>query len=81
MDKDFGNNPDKFRKEYLDMYEGGQPAELNTPIFDESSDLSMTSLGRRDMTRTSKVKAEETFLYQTKDAQKENCLMANNIRY
>ena len=41
------------------MYEGVQSEVLNTTRFDESSDLSVTYLGRTDMTRKSKVKAEE----------------------
>ena len=32
---------------------------INTARFDKSSDLSMTYLGRIDMTRASKIKAEE----------------------
>ena len=34
---------------------------INTPRFDENSDLSMTYLGRIDMTRVSKIKVEEKF--------------------
>ena len=68
---DFGDNPEKFRREYLDMYKGVQSAVLNTTRFDESSDLSMIYLGRTDMTKTSKVNAEEIFLYHTKGIQKE----------
>ena len=59
LELDFGNNPDKFRREYLDMYEGVQLAVLNITNFDESSYLSMTYLGRTDITRTSKVNTEE----------------------
>ena len=33
------------------MYEGVQSEMLNTTRFDENSDLSMTYLGRTDMTR------------------------------
>ena len=78
---DFGDNPDKFRRECLDMHERVQSAVLNTTRFKESSDLSMKYLGRTDMTRKSKVNAEETFLYQTKGIQKENCWMAQNVEY
>ena len=39
---DFGGNPDKMRREYLDMYDGVQLEVLHTTIFDESSDLSTT---------------------------------------
>ena len=54
---DFGVNLDRLRREYLDMYEG----VLSTTRFDESSDLSTTYLGRTDMTRATKIKAEEKF--------------------
>ena len=60
LDIDFGNNSDKFRRQYLDMSEGVQPVVSNTTRFDESSDLTMTYLGGIDVTRISKVKAEET---------------------
>ena len=61
LEIDFDNNPDKLRIEYLDMYEGVQLEVLNTTRFDESSDLSMTNLGRTDMTRATKIKAEVKF--------------------
>ena len=38
LEIDFGNNPDKFRREYLDVHEGVQLEVLNTTRFDESSD-------------------------------------------
>ena len=47
--------------EYLDVYEGIQSEILSTTRFDENSDLSTTYLGRVDTTKTSKIKAEETF--------------------
>ena len=34
---------------------------INTTRFDEDSELSMTYLGSMDMTRASKIKAEEKF--------------------
>ena len=43
------------------MYEGVQSEVINTTRFDENSDLSMTYLGRIDITRASKIKAEEKF--------------------
>ena len=39
---DFGNNPDKLRGEYLDMYKRVKSEVLSTAKFDENSDLSMT---------------------------------------
>ena len=58
---DFGNNPDKYGRDYLDMYEGVQSEVLNATRFEQSSGLSITCLGRTDMTRASKIKAEEQF--------------------
>ena len=57
----FGDNPDKLRRKYLHMYKGVQSEALNTIQFDANSDLSMTYLGRIDMTKATKIKAEEEF--------------------
>ena len=43
------------------MYEGVKAEVLGTSTFDEYSDLSTLYLGRIDMTRVSKIKAEEKF--------------------
>ena len=43
------------------MYEGVQSEVIHNTRFDENSDLSMTCVGRKDMTRASKIKAEEKF--------------------
>ena len=48
------------------MYEGIQSGVISTTRFDENSDLSTTYLGRIDMSRAGKIKAEERFLYQNK---------------
>ena len=48
-------------KDYLDMYEGIQSETVSTTRFTENSDLYMTYLGRIDITRASKIKAEERF--------------------
>ena len=61
LELDFGNIPEKLRGEYLDVYERVQSEVISTTRFDENSDLSMTYLGRIDMTRASKIKAEEKF--------------------
>ena len=42
LDIDFGDNPDKLRRQYLDMYEGVKSKVLHTTRFDETSDLSTT---------------------------------------
>ena len=62
LDIDFGSNPETMRPNYLDMYEGVHADVVYTNRFDESSDLSMTYLGKTKMTRETKVKAEEKFL-------------------
>ena len=43
------------------MYEGIQSEVISTTRFDKNSDLSTTYLGRIDITRASKIKAEEKF--------------------
>ena len=45
----------------LDMYEGIQSEEIGTTRFDKNSDLSTTYLGRIDIIKASKIKAEEKF--------------------
>ena len=60
---DFGDNPDKLRREYLDMSEGVQSEVLHATSFDENSDLSVTYLGRTDMTRVNKINTEKTFFF------------------
>ena len=61
LELDFGDTPEKLRGDYLDMCEGIQSEVISTPRFDENSDLSTTYLAKRDMTRVSKIKAEEKF--------------------
>ena len=39
LELEIGDNPDKLRGEYLDMYEGDQSEVLSTIRFDENSDL------------------------------------------
>ena len=62
MELDFGDTAEKLKGEYLDVYEGIQSEILSTTGFDEHSDLSTTYLGRVDMIKNSKSKAEESFL-------------------
>ena len=42
---------------------------LSTTKFDEHTDLSTTYLGRRGITRTSKLKQKKGFLYENKGIQ------------
>ena len=61
LDMDFGDNPNLLKTNYLDMYEGVHADMVYSNRFDENSDLSTTYLGRTNMTREIKVKAEEKF--------------------
>ena len=61
LELDFGDTLEKLKGEYLDMYEGIQSEILSTTRFDENSDLSTTYLGRVDLIKNSKIKAEESF--------------------
>ena len=58
---DFGPTPDILKEEYLNVYEGIQPETVNTARFDENSDLSTTHLGKSDISKNDKLKAEESF--------------------
>ena len=61
LDVDFGSNPETMRSSYLDMYDGLHTYAVYTNIFDESSDLSTTYLGKTTMKRETKIKVEEKF--------------------
>ena len=58
---DFGDTLDKLKGEYLDMHDEVKSEVLSTTKCDENSDLSTTYLGRINMTRLEKIKAQETF--------------------
>ena len=57
----FGRSPNKLKADYLDVYEGVYAEVISTDRFDEDTDLSTTYLGQVNMTRDTKVKAEESF--------------------
>ena len=61
LDLDFEDMPEKLRGEYLDVYEGIQSEILSTTRLDENSDISTINLGRVDMIKYSRIKAEESF--------------------
>ena len=61
IELDFGPPPYILKEEYLDMYEGKQSEILNTTRSDECSDLSTTYLGKPDISKNDKIKAEESF--------------------
>ena len=61
LDVDFGLYPDVTKARYLDIYEDIYAEMVYSSKFDKNSDLSTTYLGKADMTRNSKIKAEERF--------------------
>ena len=61
LDIDFGLYPDITKSRYLDVYEGVYAEMVYANKFNENSDLSMTYLGQTEMTRYTKIKAEERF--------------------
>ena len=61
LDVDFGLYPDITKARYLDIYEDVYAEMVYASKFDENSDLSTIYLGKADMTRNTKIKAEERF--------------------
>ena len=61
LDIDFGLYPDITKARYLDIYEDIYAEMVYASKFDENSDLSTTYLGQADMTRSTRIKAEERF--------------------
>ena len=61
LDVDFALYPDITKARYLDVYKDIYAEMVYASKFDENFDLSMTYLGQADMTRSTKIKAEERF--------------------
>ena len=61
LDIDFGLYPDVTKARYLDVYEDIYAEMVYVSKFDENSDLSTTYLGQANMTRNTRIKAEERF--------------------
>ena len=61
LDIDFSLYPDITKARYLDIYEDIYAEIVYASKFDENSDLSTTYLGQTEMTRDTKIKAEERF--------------------
>ena len=59
LDIDFGLYPDVTKARYLDVYEDIYAEMVYASKFDENSDLSTTYLGQTNMTRSTRIKAEE----------------------
>ena len=56
------DNLDRLKEEYLDRYEGVKSEIVDTTRFDENSDLSVTYLGKLNMTHDKNLMVEERFL-------------------
>ena len=56
------DNSDRLKEEYLDRYEGGKSEIVDTTRRDKNSDLSMTYLGKLNMTHYKNLMVEERFL-------------------
>ena len=61
LDIDFGLYPDVTKARYLDVYEDVYAEMVCASKFDKNSDLSTTYLGQTNMTRSTRIKAEERF--------------------
>ena len=61
LDIDFGLYPDVTKARYLDVYEDIYAEMVYASKFDENCDLSMMYLGQTNMTRSTRIKAEERF--------------------
>ena len=61
LDIDSALYPDITKSRYLDVYEGIYAEMVYANKFNENSNLNMTYLGWTEMTRDTKIKAEERF--------------------
>ena len=61
LDIDFGLYPDVIKDRYLDIYEDIYAEMVYASKFDENSDLSTMYIEQADMTRNTRIKAEERF--------------------
>ena len=80
MDIDFGIYPDILKSKYLDVYESVYAEMVYANKFNENSDLSTTYLGQMNMTRDTKIKAEERFPITSQGFASEKLLDAQNVR-
>ena len=61
LDVDFGLYPDVTKSRYLDAYKDVYAEMVNANKFNENSDLRMMYLGQTEMTRDTRINAEERF--------------------
>ena len=69
LELDFRDMPEKWKDEYLDVYEGIQSEIWNTTRFDENSDLSTAYLGRVNTNKSVKPRWKNHSWYQNKGIQ------------
>ena len=73
--------PDVTKSRYLDVYQGIYAEMVYANKFNENSDLSMTSLGQTNMTRDTKIKAEERFPITGQGFAPGKLLEAQNVKF
>ena len=78
---DFYDTPEELKVEYLDVSEGVSAEILYAAEFDKNTNLGTTYLGRIDMTRSDKIKAEERFQYESRLIHKGNYKKVQFVRY
>ena len=81
LDIDFGVYPDVTKARYLDVYEDIYAEMVYASKFGKNSDLSTTYLGQADMTRSTKIKAEERFSITDQGFASGNYYMAPNVKF
>ena len=59
---DFSGISEKYRSDYLDVYDGVYAEVITTNRCDEDMDLSITYIGQVEMSRKTEVKSEESFV-------------------
>ena len=80
LDIDFGMYPDILKSKYLDVYEGVYAEMVYSNKFNENSDLSTIYLRQTNMTRDTKIKAEERFPITSKGFASEKLLDGTECR-
>ena len=78
---DLGIYPDILKSKYLDMYEGVYTEMVYANKFNENSDLSTTHLGQTQMTKDTKIKAEEKFPITSQGFASGNCWMEQIVKF
>ena len=74
------DNSDRLKEEYLDRYEGFKSEIVDTTRFDENSNLSMTYLGKLNVTHDN-LMVEETFPISKLGYTVVNYWLEQNVRF